>query len=471
MMHLRDPPLQPDITTYNIIIRSGTILRRNDISDQALDALRQLKQNAQHAINVQPSPPISLFTAPGCSDEPASPSVSVERWPSPHQQSPMQRLDIPRPNSAVLADAHTLTSYILHLTSTGQPHIVADVLFNVLPELSIIDHPSWGSATEEERKEMRRQSRKQRLLRAVSLGPHFFTAVLNALGKAGKTGLAERVWLLAKEAERVSWVPQLLPDVKPWCLPVHAYTIMLQRYGAEAHQALRIRRAKLDDTARPELANGEQTEWAPRLNAKVRGWAQFITTRRRVNPASRRRRAMTLSSNLFRTMFSAAKDVYGELLNLEQKGFESVQIPRPDARFFNAALSLYGRQPGKNARSSVCSRAHWRQKLRVANSWYARLGMRPRRWNPFLARVVEEMVKAGYPIPAGFRHLFVGHQPLGFMQFANRPQLNKQPFAFPRMRSPPFRPHALATLKTRGLPIKRTNRYTWKKRRRKTPRE
>ena len=65
-------------------------------------------------------------------------------------------------------------------------------------------------------RDMRKKSRQERLHRAASLGPDFFVAVLNALCKAGKTGLTERVWLLAKQAERISWVAG---DIPPWFLP------------------------------------------------------------------------------------------------------------------------------------------------------------------------------------------------------------------------------------------------------------
>ncbi|KAG9317084.1 hypothetical protein JVU11DRAFT_1271 [Chiua virens] len=48
MEHVRRPNLKPDITTYNIIIRSGTLLRRNDIVAFAVAELRKLKENSDH---------------------------------------------------------------------------------------------------------------------------------------------------------------------------------------------------------------------------------------------------------------------------------------------------------------------------------------------------------------------------------------------------------------------------------------
>ncbi|KAH7924823.1 hypothetical protein BV22DRAFT_1090176 [Leucogyrophana mollusca] len=453
MEHERSPPLKPDITTYNIFMRSSTLMRRNDLSELALAQLRCAKENQQHGISVQPPKPLSLVHKPLLSHN--QPLFSDSK-------------SDPRIKDPLSADVYTLTSYIMHLTSTGQPHVVAKILFHVLPELSAVDHPSWGVATEEDRREMRKQNRDQRLARAVILGPRFFTAVLNALCKAGKTGLTERVWLLAKEAERASWMwsKQYGDVVKPWCLPVHAYTIMLQCYGAEARKGLKIR----------HLGRAE-AGWVPKSRSKVRGWAYFVLANRRARKdLSRRTLALRASATLSRAMFRGAKDIYDTLVSIRQTDGHRMQVPRPDARFFNAALELFGRQPSMRARSYRTSPAHWRHKLGSASSQYTRFGKRPRGWNPFLARLVKEMAAAGYPIPAAFQRLFAGHWPYGFMHFKDKTTLNKQPFKFPRPRKMPFRPHALSTLRERGIPVRRREwtqtgcKWRWKRRRRKVER-
>ncbi|KAH7912454.1 hypothetical protein BJ138DRAFT_1178815 [Hygrophoropsis aurantiaca] len=449
MEHERSPPLKPDVATYNIVVRSGTLLRRNDLSEMVLAQLRKAKENEQHGITVHKPSPLSLIDEPPVhSISSLCPDAKRDAWT----------------NGVLSADAHTLTSYIMHLTSTGQPQVVADVLFHVLPELSAVDHPSWGAATEENRKEMRRLNRDQRLARAVILGPWFFAAVLNALCKAGKTGLTERVWLLAKQAERASWTwaQRYGEEVQPWCLPVHAYTIMLQCYGAEARKGLRMRRPGSD-----------QADWVPRSKLRVRGWAYFIlATSKAQGDLSRRTSALRSSAVLYRAMFRGAQNIYDTLVSVGQADTHKIHIPRPDARFFNAALELFGRQPSMRTRNPHTSPARWSQKSRTANFRYTRYGKKPRGWNPFLMRLVKEMVTAGYPVPAAFQRLFTGHLPLNSTHFKDKVTLNQQPFKFPPPKKRPFRPHALSTLKERGVPIRHREwtqtglKWRWKRRKR-----
>lgn len=454
MEHKRNPPLRPDITTYNVIIRSGSLLRRNDLTESALERLRGLMENKRHAIMVQPPP--SLVVAPNRPDV----NRAESKWAVAlkHQKAGLPTLEKP-----LKADAFTLTSYIQHLTATGNPDVVADILFHVLPELSIIDHPSWGSVTDEQLALIRMQTRQMRLVRAVSLGPWFFIAVLNALTKAGKTGLAERVWLLAKQAERASLTGAIGIDgnpMKPWCLPIHAYTIMLQCYGAEARRGFELR-----CTSRPRT-----NDWAPKIGGNtVRGWASYVLAQ---NVAARKHRsrrtlALLMGVTLYRIMCHAGMAVWNCLSELQNVDKATLNPPRPDARFFNAALEMFGRQPRTFQRSSRTNPAHWRRKVTLGNVQFSRLGVRPRNWNPFLGRIVKEMHALGFKVPPGFRRFFVGQWPYGFEEHRHRPELNEQPFAFPKRRSP-FRPHALRTLKTRGLPVRRTvwralgRRYWWK---------
>ena len=54
LCHMRKlpKPLEPDIVTFNILIRSGTLLRRFDIAEHTLVSLRRRAENAQHGIMV-----------------------------------------------------------------------------------------------------------------------------------------------------------------------------------------------------------------------------------------------------------------------------------------------------------------------------------------------------------------------------------------------------------------------------------
>jgi len=46
----RKPPLNPDVITYNTLLRSASLLRRDDLANQVLDILRKRGENADHAI-------------------------------------------------------------------------------------------------------------------------------------------------------------------------------------------------------------------------------------------------------------------------------------------------------------------------------------------------------------------------------------------------------------------------------------
>ena len=445
MEHVRRPTLKPDTTTYNIIVRSGTLLRRNDIVSFAVAELRKLKENSDHAIVVSPATP--------------------HRHPRPDStsRSLSELLEVSPTSSNVPADMYTLTSYITYLTSTGNPQVVASILFRVLPELIIVDHPAWGDnpPSAHERAMMARRARQERLSRAVSLGPHFFTSVLNALCKAGKTGLAERVWLLAKQAERISWLKsadESLEVIEGWCLPIHAYTIMMQLYAAEARKGLRVRTRSLD----PSFETGDH-KWQPRTDkkGKVKGWARYVLAKDKIASRHRSRRTLGLRMGavLYRSMFRAARDIYDTLTRIVPNAQPRVYNLQPDARFFNAALEMFGRQPGMMRRAAKTRPARWRQKERKAMMRYSRRGVVPRNCNPFLQRVVHGMLDAGFEVPMAYRRLFLGTWVYASMNRPGVSVVNRQPLAFPRPKKR-FLPHVLETHKERGLPIQRSE---WKK--------
>jgi hypothetical protein len=458
-----------------------------ELSERVLEGLRLRKENSGHVIGVAPA------------------HAEVEEWkememsiarasmsPFPHTTSrfsqTLHRLhhesaNVPtslttRTHPPLFADGYTLTTYITHLTSTGNPHIIPSLLFYLLPELSIIDHPSYGSLTPAERKQLRVDNREMSLRRAVGYGPWGFCVLLNALRKAGKTGLAERVWLLAKEAERASWIPKFWtgvgtvengefvkradveewkdgkqPKPGPWCLPVQAYTTMIQCYTAEAlrgHRACKFALA------------GDECHWQPRSGQNpVRGWAGwFLKEKERDNWQTIDRRRLTvirrMGKRLVRDMRKAARAVYESLLHVQQHSHSGdrpqVRLPYPDARFFNAALSIYMRQPNTYTRGARTTHAHWRRKSRLAEQSYAKAGLVSRYWHPWLQEVVMGLVQAGWEVPVGLHWLFVGRGiqwmlPAG----GGRKVLHRRPYAFPRGKGK-VRPHALPTVKERGLP-------------------
>ncbi|KAF9076698.1 hypothetical protein BDP27DRAFT_1163993, partial [Rhodocollybia butyracea] len=222
----------PNVGTFNILLSAGRILRSPIIAETVLQKFQSLNERGLgtiHAVSSPSSSPTNFDTTKWFSN--GRFSKSLRRLASESHE-----LSIPQ-SKRIHADSYTLSSYISYLVSTGRPQVVPSILFQLLPELAIVDHPSWGDLDPEDVKLLRRQSREECLRRVVIYGPHFFVNVLNAVVKAGRTGLAERVWHLAKEAERASWLTAFNENrVKPWCLPVHAYTLMLVCYGSEARK-------------------------------------------------------------------------------------------------------------------------------------------------------------------------------------------------------------------------------------------
>ncbi|PCH41555.1 hypothetical protein WOLCODRAFT_137466 [Wolfiporia cocos MD-104 SS10] len=503
----RDPPLQPDIVTYNILIRSGTLIRKSAIAQSALQSLRQHKVNFNHGIMVTPAPaPVEEQSAvknasreaEQCSDLPLAghqstgssqielsaqmtlckPDSAPKREiaaSDPHLGAPgsskmYQRLDleqlsfpdpIHRPRSEILADASTLSSYIAHLTVTGKPFVVSNVLFHILPELRMVDHPSWGSLTPDERRDYHRETKEARLRRAILIGPYVFTAILNALEKSHKIGLAERVWLLAKQAEKASWTPNFAPDLKPWCLPIHAYTALMRCYASMARKGLALAHRKRKGAS----VDGDGDEWKPR-STRHKGWAAFVQARKhlkgtrqtRRHPAHRR-----LGMLLHRCMQSGGQVVYRALRAFVRSPplmarFREGERPVPDARFFNAALDLFGRHPNMRPRRRHAGRAYWRRRLMTFHGWYERKATRSALWTPAMQELAEFMVAEGFTVPPGFRSLFNGRWVPGSQFLGERPRrLDRRPYAFPPVPST-FRPHGLPDAKIRGLPIPHRHR-------------
>ncbi|KAG5221492.1 proteophosphoglycan [Salix suchowensis] len=329
------------------------------------------------------------------------------------------------PPTSLLADERTLCAYILHLVATGRPGSVTQILFHVLPGLAAVDHlagaPSEANTT---------RAVLQKLRDGAALGPYIFTSILHALRKDGRTGLAERVWLYAKKAERTSW-----DTAKPWCLPTAAYTIMIQCYGDEAK-----RRRKL----------------IPKRTDKVLGWARFARRARVHYEGDRAAMGLHMGLFLFRSMKDAAADVYKQLMKLPNSPDVSqtqMEHPQPDARFFNAALRLCTIR--RSGRMRARSPTHYRRRHRFATYWLARLGHRHPQWTPALQEVCEAMVSAGYSVPIGLRYILIGRWPEENGSVNSRRQtVDRQPYACPRQcrRWHPLRLH---TTKTRGLPLGR----------------
>ncbi|CAL1716567.1 unnamed protein product [Somion occarium] len=447
MLEHRKRPLKPDVGTYNVLLRSSTLLRNSDMATAVIHAFRRDTRNQKLMPEDEPSVPKTKECIPYRMRQ------IVRRYPDTYETSTWgERRDSYRDIARTVvgldvklpADNITVSSYIMHLTSTGRPHLVALLIFRLIPELHIVDHPS--GADDAEQKERRKENREACLKRAASFGPHFFAAVLNALVKAGKTGLAERVWLLALQAQRASWIPGFVENVKPWCLTIHSYTSMMQCYAREACRPMPIH--MLDSATVPD--------WTPRDNLHVRGWAGVVHMRQALQKVPRRMAGRRMGMMVFRSLASGGEDVLHALRDLRKFGPEieipPESLPVPDARFFNAALMLFGRDPSLAKHRSA---NQWRRRLDFSMRSFSRYGTVARLPHPALQEIGEAMVANGYSIPPAFRHFFVGRLPVGLLADWNKPEFDYSPYAFPPTTHLPYRSNRIPVTKTRGLPVRR----------------
>jgi hypothetical protein len=155
------------------------------------------------------------------------------------------------------------------------------------------------------------------LLPGVSTNSRVYCLLLLGAAKMGKTGLAERIWSLAKHAEGVEEQQQQQADGDdveahrpPMRLPISAYTTMMEVYASEGRKGL-----PMSQTPTPSHA--------PRY---VRGWLSAD------DQALRWQAARSSGWKLYEYV---VRDRLG---------------PEPDVAFFRAALDLFGRAPGMPAR-------------------------------------------------------------------------------------------------------------------------
>ncbi|KAG9083107.1 hypothetical protein FS749_006291, partial [Ceratobasidium sp. UAMH 11750] len=183
MSTIRDPPLRITDTTRAIIFRGEAKLRESGLATRILSRI----DARGHSINL--------------SGDPSAPT------PTPSMQTSSTKLP---------KDPHLLAAYIHNYTSVGHPTRVLPLLYELIPELDLPPPPS-------------RASFKSATKRAIKLGPSVLTSLLNALCKAGKTGLAERVWRLGCAAQS---------KIPTFGLPIAFHTILLQLYAREARKGL-----------------------------------------------------------------------------------------------------------------------------------------------------------------------------------------------------------------------------------------
>ncbi|KAJ8502129.1 hypothetical protein ONZ51_g209 [Trametes cubensis] len=475
MCIVRSPPVMPDGVTYNILLRSGTLLRRMDICEKALAAIEAQPQEHSGTAFVEliRRAQVQSVVATGTS-RPSQVTESSSGFSSTLERRLAEAFSLPEitdeSGSKFKPDRHTLSSLIVHLTSTGRPHAVAAMIWTVMPELAIVDHPAVGRNPPEH---LPRLDRRKALKRAAEYGPHVYASLITALSKAGQIGLAERVFILGQEVERAS-KGELVPGIARFRLTVHSYTALLQAYAT-----LVFKRKRHDPTGCYLGATLlEQREVVRRRRGPERyGYARFVCMiadkeervgqRRLTKPQICRRNALLL----YRSLMSGGRALLSSLVrnSMVQPRHYTRRDPRylgyqakPDARFFNVALRLFAprRRPlsaGRVRRLQLRTMTRAREDKEAARKSTAGLRM-----------VVRAMHAHGFEIPRGYRHLqpkLKNRDAALAETWKPRELVVRTPYAYPKVRPKEKHPHRLLTFKERGLPIRKQE---WRRLRRRT---
>ncbi|CDO74179.1 hypothetical protein BN946_scf185043.g230 [Trametes cinnabarina] len=492
MCEVRNPPGQPNAVTFNILLRSGTLLQRMDISETAIAAFRattehpklkvmfeQLESRRKEGSSVAKIPSGSrTFSSQTALAPDFAPRTDVPGFAGTYRLINDARFDAPDavsdPKAALKADRYTFTSLVMHLTSTGKPNSIADSLFQIMPELALVEHPADGADAPAP---IPRKDARKAMQRAVMYGPRVYSCLINALAKAREVGLAERVFVLGQRAERASRQPGFAP-CRPWKLSKHSYTALMQAYADVVRK--RVPRYKLASSyagttllrARPRRSR------KPEVPTIKSGYAQYLDM---LHEQSREKRVLTKTQlcrwnaiMLYRSVMSGGKTLFQDLLNMSPEERRRLK-PRPkadptyevkpDARFFNAALRAFAPAPKRihpRRRKPAYFRRLWSRSL----AGRRRDGYAAAQYSPIFCRVLRAIARRGFDVPLGYRHLLLGKH--HFRVHDPRKPRIRSPLAFPRPDWRTDKIFELSTPKSRGLPVRRKTRKRLLRGRRRT---
>ncbi|TKY86998.1 hypothetical protein EX895_003675 [Sporisorium graminicola] len=425
MTEQRQPPLEPDAVTFNTILRQATtqryealaravlITRRPEQSMHAIVPESMTKQEVHSATHSTPQ--ITASGAPSSKAASASDAPSAEGGLRPIRPM-IQQID----TAVVQADSYRLVSLLQYVTASGmflrryrhEPgHIgVKELVMRIYPALNkqryapsrgtdpLADAPSF---THRNASAPLRPKANQASRHAI-LNPHVLTATLNLAAKAGKTGLALRIWRLIKRTSLQSALQSPTIDVAPtpWKIPVQAATILMSVLASEAARAPKAKRPQR--IHRQRLSLGASRILSPstsRLSTHrqyARGWNIVASLRGRafagrLNPvgqvysrssefgeglrykaaqllakreylflvhhwqlsqrlAGSRRRQSEQWIQPSTSKAAVARRAKGEVVS-DAQDQSSTAISQPDSRFYDAVLDVFGHRPGMMQRS------------------------------------------------------------------------------------------------------------------------
>ncbi|SPC62215.1 uncharacterized protein UHOD_08775 [Ustilago sp. UG-2017b] len=260
MTQTRQPPLEPDAVTFNTILRQATTQRYESLARAVLTTKRS-EQSQIHA-GPKPSSASTQFESSAASASVAA--IEVEACPF----RPM----IDQIDTAIAhADSYRLVSLLQYVTASGlflrrfrhEPgHAgVKEIVMRIYPALNTHSYARGRAPRQLSDGQQLSSSSADRPLRPKAnqasrhaiLDPHVLTATLNLAVKAGKTGLALRIWRLIKRTSLQSALQSPSIDVarRPWKVPMEAATLLMQVLANEAARMPTVRHAVRTQRMRP----------------------------------------------------------------------------------------------------------------------------------------------------------------------------------------------------------------------------
>lgn len=412
MTQQRQPSLEPDSVTFNTILRQATTQRYEALARAVMTTTRpeQAQLSGQKQLSDQQS---TVAEQSHPASNVASPAITVEMEAQPIRPM-LQQID----NAVAQADSYRLASLVQYVTASSmflrryrhEPGYVGvkELVMRIYPALNKKRHarPSatdpHGTATlstqQHHSSGATLRPKANQASRHAILNPHVLTATLNLAAKAGKTGLALRIWRLIKRTSLQSELQSPANDVAPvpWKIPIEAATIIMTVLANEAARAPKVTHPSRSHRQRLSIGGSRIT---PRRSSRLaahrqyaRGW-NIMASLRASSDADRLRSSGTTSNSAgelgeglrWRAAQLLAKREYAFLvhhwqmsrrlsswrrkrvkgwLRTGQNGTAPGQLGKeaamvvedrkrlqPDSRFYDALLNVFGRRAGMTQRS------------------------------------------------------------------------------------------------------------------------
>jgi hypothetical protein len=385
MFEVRAPAFPTEQSTYNILLRSSSLLRENDFAELVMRVWngQSKKENLHVAIQKE-----EVWNGKRRSHKPP-PQQSDHRERRMDNESFLPPPPI-TPNSWVSsperARSHgtSLVACITHSTSIGRPEEVVRFIYQLFPGIDF-SRLAPRSSTSLERSVPHDYFTSVQA--ASRLGPYVISAILNAAAKTGKIGLVERLWHLVNQAEVASWDDSPGNSFPSWRLSIHSFTSVLRAYASEKRR-------------------GSPSSSFSSVERRARGWGGDL----KGMPTPQ------LAEIMAERVYSS-REYCGPRKLHTPAGVKLVEMPDklsdpvPDKRFFLAALDAFDEpssNPGRSPRNPLGNRRA-REYLRWSRKIFLKQGYSRQRPTALMGRVLLDMRRCNQEIPARYLPLVMNH--------------------------------------------------------------